>query len=116
MANTESCRAVVLTLDERIDGLNAAAELRHKVFSDDNSELAEFMEYMRDRTNNRVRNNERILHLIFHLAGFDKSRYDVKFNELTKNEQRALILAMNQFKAVASILPAKLVLSALMTH
>ncbi|WP_338804825.1 DUF5347 family protein [Xenorhabdus griffiniae] len=116
MANTEPYRAVSMTLDEKIDGLNKSAELRAKYFSDDNRELAEMIEYLRDRTNNRTRNNEQLLHLIFNLAGFDKSRYEVKFHQLTNNEQRSLILAMNQLKALASILPDKLVMPELITH
>ncbi|KGM27593.1 hypothetical protein KS18_14185 [Photorhabdus luminescens] len=113
MANTEPCRAVVLTLDEKIDGLNKTSEARNRYFCDDkenNNKLDDFIETMRDRTNNRVRNNERVLHLIFHLAGFDKERYHVKFKELTIEERRSLILAINQLRAVASILPDKLAL------
>ncbi|MEQ1968683.1 DUF5347 family protein [Xenorhabdus nematophila] len=119
MANTEPYRAVSLTLDEQINGLNKAAELLWPRVCDvkqSNRQLAEFIDYMRDRSNNRVRNNERLLHLIFHLAGFDKSRYDAKFSEFTAEELRSLILAINQFKAVAAILPAKLILPKLISH
>ncbi|PHM73689.1 DUF5347 family protein [Xenorhabdus kozodoii] len=118
MANTEPCRAVALTLDEKIDGLNKSAALRAKFFVDknSNSQLADFIETMRDRTNNRVRNNERMLHLIFHLAGIDKSRFDIRFNEFTPDEIRSLILAINQLKALASILPDKLILPELISH
>ncbi|CAM4070382.1 DUF5347 family protein [Xenorhabdus thuongxuanensis] len=113
MANTEPYRAVSLTLDEKINGFNKTAEMLNPHISDiekSNSQLADFIEYMRDRTNNRIRNNERLLHLIFHLAGFDKSRYNAEFSEFTEQEVRSLILAMNQFKGVASIIPTKLVL------
>ncbi|WP_338803345.1 DUF5347 family protein [Xenorhabdus griffiniae] len=119
MANTEPYRAVSLTLDEKINGLNKTAEmLAPRVYDikKSNSQLADFMAYMRDRTNNRVRNNEQVLHFIFHLAGFDKSRYNVKFNELTQSELRSLVAAMNQFKSVAEILPNKLVMPNLIEH
>ncbi|CDL86697.1 Phage-related protein (fragment) [Xenorhabdus cabanillasii JM26] len=71
---------------------------------------------MRDRSNNRIRNNERVLHLIFHLAGFDKSQFNNELKDFTPEEQRSLISAIHQFKAVAAELPDKLVMPELISH
>ncbi|OKP03906.1 DUF5347 family protein [Xenorhabdus eapokensis] len=119
MANTEPCRAVSLTLDEKIKGLNKTAELLAPIVYDikkSNSQLADFIASMRDRTNNRVMNNEKLLHAMFYLAGFDKSRYNAKFSEFTEAEIRSLIRVINQFKTVAKELPNKLVMPNLIEH
>ncbi|KLU15552.1 MULTISPECIES: DUF5347 family protein [Xenorhabdus] len=119
MANTEPYRAVSLTLDEQINGLNKTAELLAPIVCDikkSNSQLADFIECMRDRTNNRVMNNEKLLHVMFYLAGFDKSRYNTKVSEFTEEEIRSLIMVMNQFKAVAERIPSKLVMPNLIEH
>ncbi|PHM65705.1 Phage-related protein [Xenorhabdus stockiae] len=109
MANTESHRAVVLTLDERIDGMCQVAKTRASVFSGSVSAsdkaIAEFIKNMRDRTNNRKRNNKKLLHVLFHLAGLPKSRYDAQYEDFTLDERHSLIEAFMQYKAVAAIMP-----------
>ncbi|PHM36187.1 Phage-related protein [Xenorhabdus mauleonii] len=118
MANTEPCRAVSLELNEKIYGINKTTELRRhfNYGKKSNNQLAEFIKTMRDPTYNREQNNKKLLHSIFHLAGFDESRYDVKFNELTLEEERSLVLVLNQIKGMVTILPNKLVLPELPPH
>ncbi|MDC9588573.1 DUF5347 family protein [Xenorhabdus sp. XENO-10] len=122
MANTEPFRAVSQTVDERIDGMNHTAKAHAIIFKKSkksgelNSQLADFIDMMRDRSNNRIRNNERVLHLIFHLAGFDKSQFNNKLKDFTVEEQRSLISAIHQFKAVAAELPDKLIMPELISH
>ncbi|MDX7987683.1 hypothetical protein FE392_10110 [Xenorhabdus sp. 12] len=106
MANTEPYRAVILTLDEKIDGMLHTAHVKSHVFKRDSDKaITEFIKNMRDRTNNRTRNNERVLHYIFHLAGFPKSKYDTPYESFTYDEKKAFIEAMFQFKAAVSYMP-----------
>ncbi|CDL83859.1 DUF5347 family protein [Xenorhabdus szentirmaii] len=106
MANTEPYRAVILTLDEKIDGMLNTAQIKNRVLKQNSDKaIAEFIKNMRDRTNNRSRNNERVLHSILHLAGFPKSKYGTPYESFTYDEKKAFIEAIIQFKAVASLMP-----------
>ncbi|WFQ80024.1 DUF5347 family protein [Xenorhabdus sp. SF857] len=120
MANTESHRAISLTLDEKIRGMNKTAEFLSGHFDNDglrtDKQLADFLDYMRDRTNNRVWNNERFLHMMFHMAGFDKSRYHIGINEFTPEEKKSFIFILHQCQAICSVLPNKLVIPKLTPH
>ncbi|MBD2786619.1 DUF5347 family protein [Xenorhabdus sp. DI] len=107
MANTEPYRAVSLTIDEKIQGmLHTAKTKRDYLKQDSDKAIAEFIKDMRDRTNNRVRNNESVLHFIFHQAGFPESRYSAPYDSFTYDEKRAFKEAMIQFKAVVSQMPS----------
>lgn len=109
-------RAVSYSLDEKIDGMNRAAKVRGALFikngsingKEINAGMTVFLKEMRCRTNNRARENSRVLSAIFFLAGIDKAKHDSDFKSLNEDEQIRLIEAMNQIKAVTSIFPTDL--------
>ncbi|CDG86488.1 DUF5347 family protein [Xenorhabdus bovienii] len=108
MANTESHSAVVLTLDEKIDGMCHTAQIKGTFFdsvSNSDKAISEFIKNMRDRTNNRKRNNKKLLHGLFHLAGLPESRYESQYEDFTSDERRSLKEAMIQLQAAVSWMP-----------
>ncbi|WP_329800130.1 DUF5347 family protein, partial [Klebsiella pneumoniae] len=52
--------------------------------------------------------NERALAAIFFMAKIPADRHNVNMNELTTDEKRELIKAMNHFRAVVSLFPKRL--------
>ncbi|PHM38561.1 DUF5347 family protein [Xenorhabdus innexi] len=111
MANTESYRSLVYTLDRRIDfRFNYVRRMRssHHFESSSDRRIAKFIKNMRDPDNNQKRNNERLLHVIFNLAGFPESKYHAQYEDLTKEEKNSLIEAMVQYKTVADAMPGLL--------
>ncbi|CDH23533.1 DUF5347 family protein [Xenorhabdus nematophila] len=108
MANTEYHSAVVLTLDEKIDGMCHTAQIKGTVFvsvSNSDKAISEFIKNMRDRTNNRKRNNKKLLHGLFDLAGLPESRYESQYEDFTSDERRSLKEAMIQLQAFMSWIP-----------
>ncbi|MGO2307133.1 MAG: DUF5347 family protein [Providencia sp.] len=92
-----------VTLDSRVNGLNQAAKLRTSVFhsdksNPDNRELIGFIEYLR-------LNDERVLNMIFYLAGIKSEQHHLGFDEFNKEEKQSIIIAINQIKALAALLP-----------
>ena len=92
-----------VTLDSRVNGLNQAAKLRTSVFhsdknNPDNRELIGFIEYLR-------LNDERVLNMIFYLAGIKNEQHHLGFDEFNKKEKQSIITAINQIKALAALLP-----------
>ncbi|HIE4542220.1 TPA: DUF5347 family protein [Providencia rettgeri] len=91
------------TFENRVNGLNQAAKLRTSVFhcdeqNPDNRELAGFIEYLR-------LSDERMLNMIFYLAEIKSNQHHLGFDEFNKEEQQSIILAVNQIKALAALLP-----------
>ncbi len=91
------------TLDSRVNGLNQAAKLRTSVFhfdksNPDNRELIGFIEYLR-------LNDERVLNMIFYLAGIKSDQHQLGFDEFNKEEKQSIITAINQIKALSALLP-----------
>ncbi|WP_265524193.1 DUF5347 family protein [Providencia rustigianii] len=91
------------TFESRINGLNQAAKLRTSVFhcdkqNPDNRELAGFIEYLR-------LSDVRMLNMIFYLAEIKSNQHHLGFDEFNKEEQQAIISAINQIKALAALLP-----------
>lgn len=105
-------RAVSMTIDEKIDGMNIAAKMRANLFQIQgkplNAGMGDFMKELRSHSNNKVRNNNRVLSMIFFLAEIEKEKHSFKFEQLTHNEQVRFIEVINQIKAVASIFPTDL--------
>jgi len=109
MAFTETARAVPLTPGQRADGLQHIAELRRHVFKcDSTAEINRFLADVRDESDPRNKGNIRALSAIFFLAGIKKERHGLDFNELTSEEKKALVDAMNKFRAVVSLFPKHL--------
>ena len=52
--------------------------------------------------------DERALAAIFFMAKIPADRHSVNMNELTTDEKRELIKAMNHFRAVVSLFPKRL--------
>ena len=93
----------------RLNGLNHIAELRAKVFGlNIESELERFISDMRNQRDINHKQNERALAAIFFMAKIPAERHSVKVSELTTDEKRELIKAMNHFRAVVSLFPKRL--------
>lgn len=109
MAIEGDSATVPLSLGHRLDGLNHIAELRAKVFGlNIESELERFISDMRNQRDINHKQNERALAAIFFMAKIPVERHSVKVSELTTDEKRELIKAMNHFRAVVSLFPKRL--------
>ena len=98
-----------LSLGHRLDGLNHIAELRAKVFGlNIESELERFISDMRNPRDINHKQNERALAAIFFMAKIPAERHSGNVSELTTDEKRELIKAMNHFRAVVSLFPKRL--------
>lgn len=109
MAIEGDSATVPLSPGHRLDGLNHIAELRAKVFGlNIESELEKFISDMRNQRDINHKQNERALAAIFFMAKIPAERHSVKVSELTTDEKRELIKAMNHFRAVVSLFPKRL--------
>ncbi|HHZ7418311.1 TPA: DUF5347 domain-containing protein [Klebsiella pneumoniae] len=109
MAIEGDSATVPLSPGHRLDGLNHIAELRAKVFGlNIEPELERFISDMRDQRDINHKQNERALAAIFFMAKIPVDRHNVNMNELTTDEKRELIKAMNHFRAVVSLFPKRL--------
>ena len=97
-----------LTAGERLAGLNHIAELRARFWGDSWKEVEQFIRYMRDKRDPLFEENSRALAAIFFLAKIPTARHELKLSELTTDEKKALITAMNHFRAVVSLFPKRL--------
>lgn len=109
MAIEGDSATVPLSPGHRLDGLNHIAELRAKVFGlNIEPELERFISDMRDQRDINHKQNERALAAIFFMANIPADRHNVNMNDLTTDEKRELIKAMNHFRAVVSLFPKRL--------
>lgn len=109
MAIEGDSATVPLSPRHRLDGLNHIADLRAKVFGlNIEPELERFISDMRDQRDVNHKQNERALAAIFFMAKIPADRHNVNMNELTTDEKRDLIKAMNHFRAVVSLFPKRL--------
>lgn len=70
-------------------------------------ELERFIKDMRDRRDINHKQNERALAAIFFMAKNSGKRHGVNISDLTADEKRELVKAMNHF-AVVSLFPKRL--------
>ena len=109
MAIEGDSATVPLSPGHRLDGLNHIADLRAKVFGlNIEPELERFISDMRDQRDVNHKQNERALAAILFMAKIPADRHNVNMNELTTDEKRELIKAMNHFRAVVSLFPKRL--------
>lgn len=109
MAIEGDSATVPLSPGKRLEGLNHIAELRVKVFGlNIESELERFINDMRNPRDINHKQNERALAAIFFMAKIPADRHNVNMNEMTTDEKRELIKAMNHFRAVVSLFPKRL--------
>ena len=108
MAIEAACAKVPLSVGARLSGLNHIAELRARYGSDSGKELARFMADMRDKRDPFFEENSRALAALFFLARLPVARHECEIGELTTEEKRALINAMNHIRAVVSLFPERL--------
>ena len=98
-----------LTAGERLAGLNHIAELRARFWGDDSwKEVEQFIRNMRDKRDPLFVENCRALAAIFFLAKIPTARHELASSELTIDEKKALITAMNHFRAVVILFPKRL--------
>ena len=109
MAIEGDTATVALSSGERAEGLNRIAEIRSRVFGMNiEPELARFFDDMRNPLAVNNRENQRALAAIFYMAKIPAERHGVHLSELTTDEKRELIKAMNHFRAVVSLFPKRL--------
>lgn len=109
MAIEGAAAAVPLSPGERVHGLNHIAELRAKVFGVNiGPELERFISDMRNARDINHKQNERALAAIFFMAKIPAERHSVNVNDLTTDEKRELVKAMNHFRAIVSLFPKRL--------
>lgn len=109
MAIDGEVATVPLSPGHRFNGLNHIAEIRAKVFGlNIDSELERFISDMREPRDINHKQNERALAAIFFMAQIPAARHSVNVSELTTDEKRELIKAMNHFRAVVSLFPTRL--------
>jgi len=99
---------VPLKAGARMAGLNHIAEIRGRFWGDSWKEVEQFVANMRDTRDTQHEDNERALAAIFFLAKIPAARHELKLSELTTDEKKALISAMNHFRAVVSLFPKRL--------
>ena len=97
-----------LTAGERLAGLNHIAELRARYWGDSWKEVERFIDDMRDKRDPQFEENSRAMAAIFFLAKIPIARHELELSELTTEEKKALITAMNHFRAVVSLFPRRL--------
>ncbi len=97
-----------LTAGERLSGLNHIAELRARYWGDSWKEVERFIDDMRDKRDPQFEENSRAMAAIFFLAKIPTARHELELSELTTEEKKALITAMNHFRAVVSLFPKRL--------
>lgn len=97
-----------LTTSERLAGLNHIAELRARFWGDGWKEVELFIRDMRDKRDPLFEENTRAMAAIFFLAKIPAARHELDLSELTTEEKKALITAMNHFRAVVSLFPKRL--------
>jgi hypothetical protein len=104
MAIEGTSATVPLSPGQRLEGLNRIAELRASVFGlNIEPELERFIKDMRDRRDINHKQNERALAAIFFMAKIPAERHGVNISDLTTDEKRELVKAMNHFRAVVSL-------------
>ncbi|ELY3601535.1 MULTISPECIES: DUF5347 family protein [Enterobacterales] len=109
MAIEGAAATVPLSPGRRMEGLNRIAELRANVFGlNIEPELERFIKDMRDRRDINHKQNERALAAIFFMAKIPAERHGVNISDLTTDEKRELVKAMNHFRAVVSLFPKRL--------
>lgn len=109
MAIEDMAAVIPLSPIERMDGLNHIAELRAKIFGlNIEPELERFINDMREPRHIDNKQNERALAAIFFMAKIPAERHCVNISDLTTDEKRELIKAMNHFRAVVSLFPKHL--------
>lgn len=108
MAIEAASSTVPLKIGERLNALNHIAELRARYWGDSWKEVERFAGDMRDKRNTQFEENNRALAAIFYLAKIPADRHELELSELTSGEKKALITAMNHFRAVVSLFPKRL--------
>lgn len=98
---------VPLKAGERLAGLNHVAELRARYWGDSWKDVERFVDDMRDKRDPQFEENNRALAAIFS-GKIPVARHELELSELTTDEKKALITAMNHFRAVVSLFPKRL--------
>lgn len=103
-------RAFHIPVAQRVDGLNHTAKLRSRHFGLQNEELKRFFFDMRDKFDDCYEENKKFLGVILYMAGIQKERHDLKFEDFKTEEIFDIIKAINHIKAVTALLPKQLAL------
>lgn len=102
---------VELSPGQRVSALNHVALIRAQLMGGNcEKDMARFFSEMRDVKDSNYQDNKRALSAILFLANIGKDRHAAEFSELTTDERKALIRAMNHLKAVVSLFPKRMAL------
>ena len=99
-----------LTLGQRTQGLNQITRLRAQYWNDDGKALRTFFNRVQDTRDPMSAQNRRALSALLFLAGIPASRHALPPEKLATEERTALVLAMNQLRAMVSLFPRRLML------
>ncbi|WP_125933192.1 DUF5347 family protein [Candidatus Sodalis sp. SoCistrobi] len=73
-------------------------------------ELSRFLDDMRNKHDEHHDDNVRALSALFYLAGIKTARHSIEITEMSDDEKKALIIAMNHCRAMVSLFPKQLTL------
>lgn len=129
MAIDKSDMTVIFNAGQRLHGLNKIAEIRagmravqersqkpvrekyHPLTRKSaEEELSRFLDDMRDKHDECHDDNIRALSALFYLAGIKTVRHSIEVTEMSDDEKKALIIAMNHCRAMVSLFPKRLTL------
>lgn len=109
MAIEQAAMMVPLSPATRLEGLNHIAEVRAQVFGRDiEPDLERFIDLMRESRSEYQQRNLRVLAALFYMARIPTERHGASVGDLTHDEKRELIIAMNHFRAAVSLFPKRL--------
>ena len=106
----EGANTVQLNAGQRVLALNHIAAIRGQFWGDSWKEVERFIDDMCDPRDSNNEENIRTLSAIFYLAKIPTNKHHLSLSELTTDERKALVSAMNQLKAVVSLFPKRIAL------
>lgn len=110
MAIEDFAPTVQLSAGQRHNALNHISEIRRRFWGDGWKEIEKFIDGMRDYRDPNREENARTLSAIFYIAKIPTTKHQLSLSELTDEEKRALVSAMNQLKAAVSLFPKRIAL------
>ena len=100
--------ATSFSVGQRTRGLNQIARLRALYRDDGEKALRTFFASMRDKRDPLCAQNCRALSALLFLAGIPACRHGLALEAFSVDEKTALIVAMNQCRAMVSLFPRRL--------
>lgn len=99
---------VPLRAGERFAGLNHVSDIYARYFGDSWQDVERFISDISDKRDPLYEENSRALSAIYFLAKIPKEKHEGGITNFSHDEKKALISAMNHFRAVVSLFPRRL--------